>query len=276
MATASIKVTTVYGIPIRLHISLLIVVVMLVKNFGMGWVEAIVFEIGFATTIILHELGHSIVAIRKGCRVRQITLLFLGGVAQMEQIPSRPLDEFVMAIAGPIVSLLIGATLLSVGLLSRYLPTIVWRDAMLLGGINLGLAVFNLIPAFPMDGGRVLRALLSTRMGRLKATLIASRMGQVVAILMAMLAIFKWQHWLMAAIFVFIFVAAGNEYKAERLKAMARAAGFGGWPPSDPRGYRDLGDSEVVVGPPPYDHGQGTRTDVRPAPRSRFGRLFRR
>ncbi len=270
---ASIEVAKVYGIPIRLHVSLLIVVIVLVKG-GMDWKVAIPFEIAFATTIVLHELAHSIVAIRKGCHVRQITLLCLGGVAQMEEIPTKPKDEFVMAVAGPVVSLLIGGVLASFRFLWPFLPRVLWYHAMLLGWINIVLAVFNLLPAFPMDGGRVLRALLSTRMGRLRATLIASRMGQIVAVLMIVLALWI-KHWLMAAIFVFIFVAAGNEYKAERYKVMARAAGFGRWSP--PEGLDSEGDDEdqVVVGPPPYQSGPGVRTNIRPNRRGPFDRLFR-
>ncbi len=275
MFKASVKVAKVWGIPIRLHISLVIVVLVLMKALRMEWYEALLFEIAFATTIALHELAHSIVAIRKGCRVHQITLLALGGVAQMEQIPTKPRDEFMMAIAGPALSLILGGLLIALALFGLPLPHFLRAHAGTLGGINVGLALFNLLPAFPMDGGRVLRALLSTRMPRLKATLIASRMGQIVSILMVLLALW-WHAWILAAIFVFIFFAAGNEYKTERLRTMARAAGFGFWGPGAGIEDENPDENEVVVGPAPYESSRGTRTEIRPDSRSPFRRFFGR
>ncbi len=285
MFRVSLQVARVWGIPIKLHITLLIVVYLAISVFG--WVGGLVFEALFATCIALHELGHSIVAIRKGCRVREITLLILGGVAQMESIPTRPLDEFLMALAGPAVSLLVGAGLLA---FARFvdIPHIAlkspWELRSLiafLGGANILLAVFNLLPAFPMDGGRVLRALLSSRIGRLRATLIASRVGQIVAVGFGLVGYFgvpgyvRPYNWLLVAVAFFIYTAAGNEYRAERIKSMLRAQGYACTSDEEPS-TEPAGENEVVISPPPYEKGPASRTEIRPERRNPFDGLFGR
>jgi len=274
MLKSSYKVATVWGIPIRVHISLLILLGWIVLSQGANLVQTLfflVFAVLFFTSIALHELGHSFVAIRKGCRVREITLMFMGGVAKMERIPSKPADEFLMAIAGPAVSMLIGAGSLLVGL---RLSSIGWGAVggllKLLGTVNLFLACFNLIPAFPMDGGRVLRALLTKKMGRVKATFIASRIGRFVAVLFGLVGLFglpgvpgfEQRNLILVAIAFFIYISAGREYTMVRMQAAANQAGMGSWfgvaedvPPDD--------DDVVTISPPPYEKGPESRTELK-------------
>lgn len=138
--------------------------------------------------ITLHELGHITVARRYGYPARDITLYPIGGIAGMERIPEKPFQELWMALAGPWVNIVIAGVLFLVlswthgmpefGTLQELRPSTFLYNLMV---VNITLALFNLIPAFPMDGGRVFRALLSLRMDRLKATRIAARVGQALA-----------------------------------------------------------------------------------------------
>jgi len=274
MFNSAYRIATVWGIPIRLHISLLLMVFILILQFGF-W-NGILIEIGLALSIVLHELGHSLVAIRKGCRVREITLVCIGGAAQMERIPTRPLDEFLMALAGPFVSLVLGVLFLFAG--GRLaLPPVPRADPLnivqLLGAINLGLLIFNLLPSFPMDGGRVLRAALTPRMGRLRATFIAARLGKIMAVLFGLWGFFH-HNWILIFIAFFIFTAAGNEYRMVQMQEAAKRHGFGAWSPFGPPEPPASGDDdEVTVGPPPYGQ-RDSRTRVHPEDRTRFRGWF--
>ena len=265
----SFKIGKVLGIPIKVHISLLVMVLFLAQDFG--WLNGLLIEIGLATSIVLHELGHSVVAIWKGCRVREITLMFIGGAAQMERIPSRPLDEFLMAIAGPVVSLLLGFACFYGG---AYLPLAPMAGfpvniVQLIGIVNFGLAFFNLLPSFPMDGGRVLRAVLTPRMGRLRATYVAARLGKIMAIMFGLYAFLSTPtKWVLVAIAIFIYTAAGNEYRMVQIREQAKRQGGHGptlnghWHDGDGDGGAD-GD-QVAIGPPPYNGGRGSRSEARP------------
>jgi len=272
MFAASYKIATVWGIPIKLHISLLIMVLLFARYFG--WGMAILMEAGLAISIVLHELGHSIVAIKKGCRVSEITLMCIGGAAQMEQIPTRPRDEFLMAAAGPAVSLVLGLLLTFVIGPLVPVPVVPFYDVGLLtvlGVVNLVLVVFNLAPAFPMDGGRILRALLTPRLGRLKATRVASRLGQVIILLWGLYG-FIDGNWLLVAVAFFVFIAAGNEYRLVELQERVRHnAGRAATRPAT-LAETTIND-EVSVGPAPYDArgqatGQGPAEDPVGAPRN--------
>src|SRR5262249_35470501 len=131
-------------------------------------------------SVLLHELAHSLYSRRTGARVSAITLLMIGGVSQIEDVPRRPLHEATMALRGPLTSLAIAAVL-GAALLVVPRDMELFEVRFLLGFtsyLNLTLGVFNLLPAFPMDGGRVLRALLVKRLGFLRATRAASRVGQ--------------------------------------------------------------------------------------------------
>lgn len=289
MFGSSFKIATVWGIPIRVHMSLLILLLLIAMSFhAYGWpidfLLGLLLGVCLFTSIALHELGHSYVAIRKGCRVREITLIFIGGAAQMEEIPSRPRDEFLMAVAGPAVSVAIGVLCLVAG--ARLpLPESLWPLPLVrgslrgnfvefVGAMNLGLAAFNLMPAFPMDGGRVVRAVLAHRMGRLRATFLAARLGKILAVVFGLHSLMQRPiQFFGIAIAFFIFSAAETEFRMVELKEAARRYGFGAWSGPEDHGTPD---DEVDIGPPPYRKGRGSRTEIRPeGGRSSFGRWFR-
>lgn len=268
MSLTSYQVATVWGIPIRLHLSLLILLFYFTTR--LGSLNGLLFGIGFLISIILHELGHSIVALRKGCRVRQITLMVVGGAAQMDRIPERPWDEFAVAIAGPIVSLALGLILIPLGHLLP-LPLDLPAQTNLIeyiGYANIVLLIFNLIPAFPMDGGRILRAILSSRFSRLRATAAAARIGQLFAIAGGLYGLTRTPtDFLLMLVSYFIFSAAGQEYKLVQMQDRMRRGQpppfpfpfFTATPPPD-----DPVEDRVVISPPPYERGPAVESDVRP------------
>ena len=197
---AQIKLGRIFGIQIGLHYSWLIIAFLvtlsLVGEFhasnpqwgaGIIWATAIITALLFFAAIIAHELSHAAVAKMRGLPVRSITLFALGGVAQIEKDAADPQTEFWMGIAGPIASVIIGFVCLTLSLALGWRPPTMPQTplpAMLmwLGVINIGLAIFNMIPGFPLDGGRVLRAIVWWLTGNAaRATRIATGVGQFVA-----------------------------------------------------------------------------------------------
>jgi len=263
----SLKIGSVLGIPIRIHISLIALLVLVaIAAATVGGLEGIFWNVAVLVlvfaSIALHELAHSLVAIRKGCRVRDITLLFIGGAAQMEEIPRRPADEIQMALAGPLFSLTIAALGLGLGPLLSLPPLLpsLWSSrpinlVQFAGQVNLTLALFNLLPAFPMDGGRILRALLSRRIGRLPATFVASRLGRLAAILMGLAAI-RYGFWQLVIIAVFLFRAAGREFELVLNESILSAF----FPDAPTAGEED--EEEVQIGPPPYGRSPPSRAPL--------------
>jgi Zn-dependent protease len=282
MFGSSFKIATVWGIPIRIHFSLILLLIYFGVSSGLlEGLRAVPFimalELGTFTSIVLHELGHSFVAMRKGCRVREITLMFIGGAAQMERIPERPFDEFLMAIAGPLVSVVLGLLLWFCGSwievvdylgLFRVTNHVTLNLLQVLGATNFTLALFNLIPAFPMDGGRVLRASLVRKKGRLGATRIAARFGKFVALLFGIYGFLSLPSgWYMLFIAFFLYSNAGREYRHVLRQHQMRSggpAGWGGWPfgfggAAEPPPLEDV----ATVSPPPYERGPHRETEIR-------------
>jgi Zn-dependent protease len=231
----SLKIARISGIDIFIHwtFALLLAYVLYVNlQAGQGgrelfWSLAFIMTIFFI--IVLHELGHALTAKRFGIKTRGITLLPIGGVAQLERMPDKPKEELLVALAGPLVNIVLA------GLLFLFISipdtqeealrqlSAVNADTFLfqLFYVNLALAIFNMIPAFPMDGGRVLRALLSMRMNRLTATLIAARVGQFLAILFMVAGIF-YNPFL---IFIGLFVIFGAQAETEQSRAAVLLSG---------------------------------------------------
>jgi stage IV sporulation protein FB len=204
--------------------------------------------------------------------------MFIGGAAQMDRIPTKPLAEFLMAIAGPAVSLVLGVLCLWGGRFVSF-PAFLLDFNIIewVGVVNLGLLFFNLLPAFPMDGGRVLRSALTPKMGRLKATLIAARLGKAMAVLFGVYG-FLTHQWMLVVIAFFVFISAGNEYHFVQMQEAARRSAFGGWPSFD-TGRRSSADADdkVVISPPPYEDGPDQETEIRPADDDNpFKNIFRR
>ena len=200
---SSIRIGRIHGISIELHLSWLIVALLIAymlaeavfpgesRSWGTAvyWIVGVAGSLLFLASVLAHELSHSLLAARMGIRVTSITLFVFGGASAMESEPKRPRDEALIAAAGPVASLLIGAGLWLLGLVTRGQPQL----EVLLGWlsfVNLGLGAFNLVPGFPMDGGRILRALL-WRLGgdRFRATRIAASVGQLVGYLIIALGV---------------------------------------------------------------------------------------
>jgi len=190
------QIGRLFGIPLRVHISWLIVFGLISWSLAAGyfpaqlpdlpvwsyWLKAIVAAGMFFVSIILHELGHSLVARHHGIRIASITLFVFGGVSQMKEEPREARQELQIAIVGPIISLVLAALfgVLSVLAASAGPPTALQVILTYLAAVNLLVAVFNMVPAFPLDGGRVLRAILWSRSGDLmRATTRATRIASL-------------------------------------------------------------------------------------------------
>lgn len=177
--------------------------------------------------VVLHELGHSFTAMRYGVGVPRILLMPIGGMAEMDHIPREPGRELRITLAGPAVNFVIAGLLwLYLGNDYASVPLYSWRGLLwqLLAG-NLIMGLLNLLPVFPMDGGRIFRALLATRLPYLKATRWAALVGKVLALggIAVMLLWFDEPHYLGAALFLFIIFAGETEYRAV-LRAEREAA----------------------------------------------------
>jgi Zn-dependent protease len=200
------KVGTLFGIRVNVHFSCLLLIVLALFSArnsgspGRSLMTAALVPAVFVC-VLMHEFGHALTARRFGIRTRDITLYFIGGVARLEGLGRRPFDELVVALAGPAVNLVIAVALavaflpFGLGLTPDDVPEdtpihLAGSFVFTLLAANLMLALFNLIPAFPMDGGRVLRSLLQFRLGRLRATEIAAGIGMGVALLVAVLVPF--------------------------------------------------------------------------------------
>ena len=181
-----------------------------------GTLKVLIFFLLVFLCVLLHEFGHAFAAKAYGIRTVDITLLPIGGVARMERMPEKPVQELVVAIAGPLVNVVIAGALLLVLAVTGNLDFGELSDPTRFNALwallytNVMMVVFNLIPAFPLDGGRVLRALLATRLSYARATQIAATVGQALALLMGVWAFSKGPA-LLALIAIFIYMGAESE-----------------------------------------------------------------
>jgi Zn-dependent protease len=202
------KLGRVAGIDIYLHPTFLFVLAF--PQVGEAGAFGLMLVLAGFGCVLLHELGHALMARRYGIGTEDITLYPIGGVARLSRMPRSPGAELLIALAGPAVNLVIAAGLLGLGLLGLLGPTLVGRFLVNLLVVNLVLALFNLIPAFPMDGGRVLRALLSGWVGRVRATAVAATIGRSLALLFGFYSLVNG-HFVHVFLAAFIYLAAGAE-----------------------------------------------------------------
>jgi Zn-dependent protease/CBS domain-containing protein len=204
MLTEGISIGKAFGIPLRLHYSWFIIFVLVVWSLAAGYfpaayphwnlttsiVAGVITSLLLFGSVLAHELMHSIIAKRAGIPIHAITLFIFGGVSQMTEEPRQPQVEFRMAIAGPLTSLALGGTFLAIWFWLEGIPEFLKAISFWLGWINIVLAGFNLIPGFPLDGGRVLRSLIWWQSGNLRsATKIASNIGRGIGYLFIVIGI---------------------------------------------------------------------------------------
>ncbi len=222
------------GIGIYIHATFwLLILYILVANWAQGHSLAVALGgVAFVLTIlgciVLHEFGHALMARRFGIRTRDITLLPIGGLARLERMPEKPLEELWVALAGPAVNVVIAGVLFvfvkALGLPAHW-TTFHWVGGSFLDNlmvVNVWLVLFNLVPAFPMDGGRVLRALLATRRDYTEATQLAARVGQGVAFLFGLVGLFTDPFLLFIALFVWM----GAEQEAAMVQMRTSLGGI--------------------------------------------------
>ena len=206
---SSWKLGRVAGIDVYVHPTFLLV--LFFPQVTEGGALGLALVLATFGCVVLHELGHALTARRFGIETRDITLYPIGGVASLKRMPRSPKAELLIALAGPAVNVAIVLLLLGLSLTGLLGTEMAWTDflgTLLL--INVVLAVFNMIPAFPMDGGRVLRALLSNWLGRLRATSIAAGIGRFLALAFGVYSLINGP-WINMALAAFIFFAAGAE-----------------------------------------------------------------
>jgi stage IV sporulation protein FB len=225
----SLNIGKVAGTVVRIHLTFLLFLAWIfAANYAAGglttaW-NSLAFMLLLFACVLLHEFGHIFTARAFGVTTPYVTLLPIGGVAQLERIPEESGQEFLIAIAGPLVNVAIAGLLILAGADLNLRATAVenMHVSMLdrLADVNIFLALFNLIPAFPMDGGRVLRALLATRLGYVHATEIAATIGQGVAFVLGFLGLFG--NPLLIFIAIFVYLAASSEAHLVAIRAMSR------------------------------------------------------
>lgn len=230
----SIKIGRLLGIELYLHFTFLLLLAFLGLVYWRSThsVEAslngVAFIVALFGCVLLHELGHALMARRYGIHTRDITLLPIGGLARLEKMPEEPIQEFWVAVAGPLVNVVIAAILFAwLWATDGFAPA---EEVGLTQGsvrqrlmaVNIVLVLFNLLPAFPMDGGRVLRALLAVRLGRRRATAIAANIGQGMAIFFGIIG-FLYNPFL---IFIAIFVYLGAQAEAGMVEMQSALQGL--------------------------------------------------
>ena len=229
----SFDIGRIFGIRIRVHYAFLFLLLLIgwsASRTG-GLAAALMSMVAICLVfvfVVLHELGHSLVAMRFGVRVWDITLLPIGGMARMESIPESPFQEICIALAGPAVNFICVLLLLPFLVGISLSKTLLFPGAVVTGQIlhmlvqiNLMLGIFNLLPAFPLDGGRVARAFMAMRMPYLAATSRAVRLGRYVALGLCVVSLWQGSLWLIL-IALFIFMAGKQEELAVRAREFQR------------------------------------------------------
>ena len=232
----SVKIGTIAGTAVRIHITFILFLVYIWgASYASGGADAawsgLVFMVLLFLCVLAHEFGHIFTARSFGVATPDVTLLPIGGVARLERIPEEPREEFLIAISGPLVNVAIALVLMTFAgadMQTSHLAAVEsTRVSMIdrLASVNLFLALFNMIPAFPMDGGRVLRALLAIRLGFARATEIAATIGQWFAFALGFIGLFT--NPLLIFIAIFVYLAAASEAQLVAVRAMSRGVPVG-------------------------------------------------
>ena len=234
--SGSLHIGTFGGIPLKIHWTFSFLILFLLFTIfaeGVGLEQGLWFGgyiIALFLCVVLHEYGHAIAAKRYGVQTKDIILSPIGGVARLEVLPEKPVQELIIALAGPAVNVII-AVLLTIGFLISSVDPLEALNYDILGidgpkdffvfllVLNIMLFVFNLIPAFPMDGGRVLRSLLAMKFGRVNATKVASFVGRILAIGFVIFGLSN-NMYVLAFIGVFIYMSAAAEYRHTKLSSV--------------------------------------------------------
>lgn len=232
----SFKLGNIVGIGIFIHWTFsLLIAYIIFSNYRAGYtteqiVWSVIFILSIFITVFLHELGHALAAKKFNIKTKDITILPIGGLARLDRIPEKPSEELVVAIAGPLVNIVLAVI---TGLFIT-VPNLKELTVQLEGGVNqsnfflnffivnIWLSIFNLIPAFPMDGGRVLRALLAMTFERHIATNIAARIGQILAVGFVILGFYSNPF----LIFIGIFIILGAQAEAQYTQTKSTLAGY--------------------------------------------------
>jgi len=229
----SLTIGKIAGTAIRIHFTFLLFLIWIWASYyraggsNEAW-QGVGFVVLLFLCVLLHELGHVFAAKRYGVNTPDITLWPFGGIANLDRIPEKPSEELVVAIAGPLVNVVIAVVLvLFLGATADPAALIKIEDpqvamAAKLAGANIFLVLFNMIPAFPMDGGRVLRALLAIKLGFARATELAASIGQGLAIGLGLIGIFT--NPMLVIIAIFVYIAASGEAGHVQLRQVARGA----------------------------------------------------
>lgn len=215
----SFKIGSIMGIPVKIHLTFLLLLVLIyfagTAVIGTGGLDGVIFVVLVFASVVFHELSHALVARHYGIDVVDITLLPIGGVARMAKPPERPKEEIFIAIAGPAASFVLAFALWFA--LDIFGDGVTVSDFSVKGSllaqltaVNVVLAVFNLLPAFPMDGGRILRGVLALKMSQYRATHIAVGVGQVLAIVLFFLGLWTLNPF-MILIALFVYIGAETE-----------------------------------------------------------------
>ena len=222
----SLRIGSIKGVPIRIHWTFPLLVVLVVlptsgRTTARSLAEGLIWIATLFVCIVVHELSHSFVARRRHFSVRDIVLLPIGGVSEISGLPGAPADELAIAIAGPLASV---ALALALALVAYASGAVMWPPTIFAGAIvsrlmwaNLLLAGFNLVPTIPMDGGRVLRALLARRRTDYRATVIAAQLGRLIGLAMVLVGL-RYDLWL-SVIGLLVFVGAGSEKQAAAIRS---------------------------------------------------------
>ena len=227
----SFRVVRIFGIDVKIHVTFFLLLAWI------GWlyhraggmpaaIDGVFFVLLIFLCVLLHELGHALAAAHFGIKTPDITLLPIGGVARLERIPEKPSEEIAVTVAGPAVNIVIAALLwIAIGLTSGFPDPQTLQQTGLpitvrLFAVNIWLVIFNAIPAFPMDGGRLLRALLALRMDYARATQIAASVGHGIAFLFFVVGL--WWNPMLVLIAVFVYFGASSEAAMAQMRSISK------------------------------------------------------